>query len=157
MGTITVNLDRTLLSSGVAFYKNDHNIEKITFTMPRFWGDDDLIDDMIRIVYQRADGYTDYYTPDDVAVDESDDSLLHFTWLVSQNVTQVKGSLLISVCAKEGEDDDMVYHWSSKTARTTVRDTLNCGDVLENLISDAVKTELEDLQSLIDTINGEVV
>ena len=153
MGTITVNPDRTLLSNGVNFYKNDHNIEKIAFTMPRVWGDDDLIDDEIHIVYQRADGYKDYYTPDDVAVDDSDDSLLHFTWLVSQNVTQVKGSLLISVCAKEGED----YHWSSKTARASVIGTLDCGDILENLIADAVKTELEDLQSLIDTINGEVV
>ena len=153
MGTITVNPDRTLLSSGVNFYKNDHNIEKIAFTMPRFWGDDDLIDDEIRIVYQRADGYKDYYTPDDVAVDDNDESLLHFTWLVSQNVTQVKGSLLISVCAKEGED----YHWSSKTARASVIGTLDCEDILENLISDAVKTELEDLQSLIDTMNGEVV
>ena len=153
MPSITIGSDRSLLTDGVSFYKNDHNIEKITFTMPRFWGDDDLIDDMIHIVYQRADGYKDYYTPDDVTLDDSDESLLHFTWLVSQNVTQVKGSLLISVCAKEGED----YHWSSKTARASVINTLDCGDILENLIADAVKTELEDLQSLIDTINGEVV
>ncbi len=152
-----ISSDRSILAEGVTLYKNDHNVDKIAFTLPRFWGDDDLKDDEIRVVYQRADGYTDYYTPSDVTVDESDDSLLHFTWLVSQNVTKTEGALLMSVCAKEQDvDGDTTYHWSSRTARVSVVDTLDCGSVLD-IMGDAEKTEFFNILALVDSINVEVI
>lgn len=95
--------------------ESDHNIETVTFDCPRYWDGHDLFALCIYINYKRADGYTASYPADKVRVDPDDESVIHFDWTLSKNVTLVKGNLTILVCAKSvDEAGNEELHWNSK-------------------------------------------
>ena len=93
----------------------DHNIETVTFDCPRYWDDHDMSTMTIYINYKRPDNKLGSYIADNITIDESDDTIMHFDWTISKNVTEKAGSISFLVCVKtvndEGED---INHWNSE-------------------------------------------
>ena len=145
---IVVNSDRTitvpdeLKHIAVQF---DHNIETVTFDCPRYWDNHDFSKMHVYINYRRSDGYKDQYPADNLRVDESDSTIIHFEWTISKNVTQVKGGISFLVCIKVVNDDgNEEPHWNSRLNQDLVIDEgMECSkqivesnpDIIEHLLS----------------------
>lgn len=115
---IIINSDRTitvppeLKEIAVQF---DHDIETVTFDCPRYWDGWDMFNMNIHINYMTPDGKVHYYIAKDKILDKDDDSIIHFTWTISRNVTENKGNIKFLVCIKNvNESGEEINHWNSK-------------------------------------------
>ena len=129
----------------------DHNIETVTFDCPRYWDGHDMSKMVIYINYERADGETGAYLADNVRVDDEDDSIMHFEWTISRNVTSVSGSVTFLVCVKSvDKSGDEQEHWNSeRCSDISVAPGLETGEPIEEKYPD-VLTQLSDKY---DTLN----
>ena len=127
----------------------DHDIETVTFDCPRYWDDLDMSQMKIYINYLRSDTYTGTYKAQNITVDETDDTIMHFTWTVSKNVSMVFGKIVFLVCVrKTDESGNEVNHWNSELCK-------DC-DVSEGLEVDG--EELKELYpDIIDQWHNEVL
>ena len=93
----------------------DHNIETVTFDCPRYWDNLDMSTMTVYINYKRPDSNLGSYIADNIRIDESDDTIMHFDWTISKNVTEKAGTISFLVCIKtvNGEGED-VNHWNSE-------------------------------------------
>ena len=95
--------------------EGDHNIETVTFDCPRYWDEHDLMYMAICINYVCPNGYEDVYPVKNVRTDAADDSIIHFDWTISNNVTQVRGNITFIVCAKTTDNEgNPITHWHSE-------------------------------------------
>lgn len=94
----------------------DHDIETVIFDCPRFWDGLDMSKMKIYINYMRKDGVLGCYNAQNVTVDETDTNIMHFSWTISRNVTEVKGDLSFLVCVQKVDDEtgDEINHWNSE-------------------------------------------
>ena len=96
----------------------DHDIETVTFDCPRYWDNLDMSQMKIYINYLRSDTYTGTYKAQNITVDASDDTIMHFTWTVSKNVSMVFGKIVFLVCVrKTDESGNEVNHWNSELCK----------------------------------------
>lgn len=94
----------------------DHGVNTIHFIGPRYSENgSDLSTMSIYVNFMRADGYVDACPCTNVIVDSEDETLLHYDWEISRNVTEVHGNVTVLVCAKEvdaaGIEQD---HWNTE-------------------------------------------
>lgn len=96
----------------------DHDIETVTFDCPRYWDDHDMSKMSIYINYLRSDYYHATYKADNVTVDSGDDSLMHFEWTISRNVSLAVGKIVFLVCIRKTDDSgNEVNHWNSELCK----------------------------------------
>ena len=76
----------------------DHNIETVTFDCPRYWDGNDLSTMTIKINYVKTDGSNGTYICGKPTVDSNNENLIHFDWLISNDVTASSGSVKFIVC-----------------------------------------------------------
>ena len=96
----------------------DHDIETVTFDCPRYWDDLDMSQMKIYINYLRSDTYTGTYKAQNITVDETDDTIMHFTWTISKNVSLIFGKIVFLVCVrKNDESGNEVNHWNSELCK----------------------------------------
>ena len=96
----------------------DHDIETVTFDCPRYWDDLDMSQMKIYINYLRSDTYTGTYKAQNITVDDTDDTIMHFTWTVSKNVSLIFGKIVFLVCVrKTDESGNEVNHWNSELCK----------------------------------------
>lgn len=115
-----------------ALVQNDHNSERFTFVVPRTVdGHDMSICNKTRVHYLNIDSatkkqYADVYEVDDLHVDETDETKVVCTWLISRYATQHAGSLNFIVeyaCEKDGVVD---YAWNTAIFKgITVKNGIN--------------------------------
>lgn len=95
--------------------QHDHDIETYTFDCPRYWDEHDLSTMKIYINYMCPDNTPGTFIAENIATDESDENIIHFTWTISRNVTTYKGDISFLVCAKTtDEEGNEKYHWNSE-------------------------------------------
>ena len=153
---IVVNSDKTIVVPAVLQQINvqhEHNVETVTFDCPRYWDGIDLSLMAISIGYTLSNGYEDLYPADNVVVDEEDENIIHFSWTISRNVTQVAGAVTIQICIKEtDENGNEIRHWNSKkNSQMTIAAGKECTekivddhpDVIAQLMSRVSKLEEE--------------
>ena len=118
----------------------DHNIETVTFDCIRYWDGHDMSTMKVYINYTRSDKYTGCYLADNVRVDEADDSIMHFDWTISRNVTESVGPLTILVCIKMVDaDGNEVNHWNSeRNTDMTISQGMECGDIIAYKYPDVI-------------------
>jgi len=115
---IVVNPDRSITVP--AELKNiavqfDHNVETVTFDCPRFWDEHDLSTMQIFVIYLAPGGEPAHYPCDDVTVDVDDESIMHFTWTISGNVTEKDGPISFLICAKASDEHgNLANRWNSR-------------------------------------------
>lgn len=105
----TIHVPDSLRRLGV---QHDHNIETVTFTCPRYWDGNDMSQMKIYVNYLRLDGVKGRYLTTNLKVN---DDTMDFDWVVSNNVTQVKGTLSFLICIVKTDADGMEErHWNSE-------------------------------------------
>lgn len=112
----------------------DHNVETITFDCPRYWDGLDMSTMVIYINYMCPNGTLGMSFANNVVVDELDNSIMHFDWTISRNVTMFKGSLTFLICIKKTNNDgEEQNHWNSELNRDMyISEGLECeGTILE--------------------------
>lgn len=135
--------------------KKDHNIETVTFDCIRHWDGHDMSEMTVYIVYQTPDGIPELYPTPKPVVDETDDSIMHFDWTISRNVTSVPGQLKIQVCVKktDGEGNE-ANHWNSEpNDECYISDGLDCDaeDTSSNKYPDLITDLIERMDKVENT------
>ena len=138
----------------------DHNIETITFDCPRYWDGHDMSKMIVYINYERADGETGAYLAENVRVDDEDDSIMHFEWTISRNVTSASGSVTFLVCIKSVDrSGNEQEHWNSeRCSDISVAPGLETGEPIEEEYPDILTQltkKIEDVSKNNVTINDE--
>lgn len=97
----------------------DHNVETVTFDCPRYWDGLDMSKMKVYINYKLPNRTLGSYVANNVAVDENNTNLMHFTWTISRNVTESEGNISFLVCIKKVDDDgNEENHWNSELNNT---------------------------------------
>lgn len=92
----------------------DSDAERKFFQCPRYVGDNlDLAGCFIRINYRNANGKTDFYLVDDMAIDGDN---ITFSWLLSPKVTGYRGQVKFVMCAV-GPDLKLKWHTTQGTGQ----------------------------------------
>lgn len=122
---------------GVQF---DHNIETVVFDCPRYWDDTDMSQMAVYINYERKDAVRGQYLAENVAVDETDETMMHFEWTISKNVTLVEGKVKFNVCIKSVDDEgNEEEHWNSELCEDCyISEGLESGAAIEQMYPDAI-------------------
>lgn len=128
----------------------DHNIETVTFDCPRYWDGIDMSVMQVYINYMRADGKPGSYKADNVSADEDNNSVMHFDWTISRNVTEIKGTVSFLVCTKNTDSDgNEINHWNSELNRDlTVSEGLECEHTILENYPDIITQILTRLDSI---------
>lgn len=115
-----------------ALVQNDHNSERFTFVVPRFVDGHDMSRcNKPRVHYLNIDSatkkqYADVYEVDDLHIDETDETKVVCTWLISRYATQYAGSLNFIIqyaCENNGVID---YAWNTAIFKgITVKNGIN--------------------------------
>ena len=118
----------------------DHNIETVTFDCPRYWDGIDMSKMIVYVNYARSDGYVGSYIADNVTVDDTDDTIMHFDWVISKNATMAKGELAFLVCVRntdsEGNEEN---HWNSELCRDMyVSEGMECDVTIPDEYADVI-------------------
>lgn len=89
----------------------DNNMETVTFDCPRYWDGIDMSEMKVYINYLTKSNVRGMYWAEKVTIDEVDDTIMHFDWTISRNVTLTKGNLSFLVCIRKGNESN---HWNSE-------------------------------------------
>lgn len=110
----------------------DNNVRTVTFDCPRYSDGRDLSTMSILVNYMRPDGKPGQYSADNVTIDETDNTIIHFDWEIREHVTRVNGTLSFLVCAKKTNPDGTnENHWNSELNQDmTISKGLNCSGVI---------------------------
>lgn len=95
--------------------QKDHNSERFTFEIPRYIDEHDMsLCNRAEIHYINVGNgrkFSGLYEIEDLQVDPEDENLVLCTWLVSQNATQVVGTLNFVLHLACTTDDTIDYSW----------------------------------------------
>lgn len=96
--------------------QHDHDVETVTFDCPRYWDNHDMSKWKIYVNYIRKDGLLGCYAAENGIVDENDDTMMHFNWTISRNVTGAEGTVSFLVCIRDVdlETGEELNHWNSE-------------------------------------------
>lgn len=96
----------------------DHNVETVTFDCPRYWDGLDMSEMKIYVNYLRSDNEVGAYKATNVVVDDTDDTIMHFDWTISRNVTDVFGQIAFLVCIRKADTEgNEKNHWNSEICK----------------------------------------
>ena len=116
----------------------DHNIETVTFDCPRYWDGHDLSEMTFYINYARSDAKIGRYLVDNVQIDETDYTIIHFDWCISHHVTEVKGTLHFLVCANTVDEEGVEErHWNTELNNEMyISEGLECNENIQIIYPD---------------------
>ena len=129
----------------------DHNVETVTFDCPRYWDEHDMSQMKIYINYKCPGGNLGCYIVDSVAIDEADDTIMHFDWTISRNATLKDGNLSFLVCIRkiDVETGEEVNHWNSElNMEMYISKGLECNEITEELYPDIITQLLLRMDSV---------
>lgn len=149
-----VNVPNELKRLAVQF---DHNVETVTFDCPRYWDEHDMSQMHIYINYLRPDKESAMFKAQNIVVDETDPSVMHFDWTISRNVSEVPGQLVFLVCIKKADaEGNEKTHWNSELCKTCyISEGLEIdGEELKVLYPDIIEQWYQEVVAVIDEVNA---
>ena len=135
----------------------DHDIETVTFDCPRYWDDHDMSEMRIYINYLRSDAEAGCYKAQNITVDSSDESIMHFDWTISRNVTETFGKIVFLVCVTKADDDgNEKNHWNSELCKDCyVSEGLEYDiEPVKELYPDLIENWYQEVLGVIDEVNA---
>lgn len=143
---IIINSDRTVTvpdSAKKIAVQYDHNVNTLIFNCPRYADEEhniDLSTMQIFVNYMRPDKTMDSSICEDIAVDDADDSIIHFKWTITSGVTSVAGVLSCLVCFKQTDSEGIeTYHWNTELfQRLTISGGMECDVAIEEENADLI-------------------
>lgn len=134
--------------------QGDNNIETVTFDCPRYWDEHDLSLMDIYVHYRRADGKADKHQCDNIVVDETDDTIMHFDWEVARQAVSVMGNLTILVCIKDVDQD--IYWYSELNNDLCISEGLEPDGEITEEYSDILEQWKEEVLAAKDVSSEEI-
>lgn len=125
----------------------DHNIETVTFDCPRYWDGLDMSKMRIYVNYKRSDRVYGSYAATDITVDDVDDSVMHFKWRITKNVSLAAGQIEFLVCIKQVDSEGTEeLHWNSERCEDCyISEGMEWGEQIAETYPDIVsQLELEN-------------
>ena len=121
----------------------DNNMETVTFDCPRYWDGIDMSKMKVYINYLTKSNVRGMYWAEKVTGDPQDDTIMHFDWLITRNVTLVKGPISFLVCIRDvDEEGNESNHWNSELNQEMyVSEGLECEESILEQYPDII-TEL---------------
>lgn len=118
----------------------DKDIETVTFDCPRYWDGHDFSKMKIFINYMRADGTPGSFIAENIVIDATDDTMIHFDWTVSEHAALVKGQLSFLVCINIAKPDGTKERgWHSELNKEMfISEGLECTEAIINSYPDVV-------------------
>jgi len=114
-----VNKDRTVtIPPGVKVVgvENDHNCKRVMFECPRYYDGYDLTQctqHHVNFINLTAETQG-RHNIDDITIDTADESIIHFSWLISSIATAKAGEVAFSLCFNSIDTDGNIeYEWNS--------------------------------------------
>lgn len=159
---IIINNDRTVIVPASVYKignQYEHNVNKVTFDCPRYADDEQTIDlsaMKIYINYIRPDKKPLSSLAENVIVDETDPTIIHFDFRITRNVTFAKGVLSCLVCIKSVNSEGIEeYHWNSDIfTKLTVGEGMENEEVISEENSDLITKLLLEVDTTKAEVNG---
>ena len=161
---IVINQDRSVAVPSLikkSIVQRDHNIERLTFDCPRYWYGKDISTLNIYVNYisvsQKAKGDDPGSSLcENAVIDESDQDMMHFDWVITNNISQDVGGLLFLVCAKSVDSDgNEDVHWNSHLCKDLeVQEGLEASDSIAKKYPDVIESILSKLGKQIEFRNS---
>lgn len=136
----------------IVLIQNDHNSERITFDIPRYIDGHDMYEcNVIEVHYNNIatngrQSIPGVYRIMDKQLDPDDDSIIHGSWLISQNATSLIGTLSFILRFACIERSAIVYQWAtSPFSKIVVSDTINNSNTIVELHADVLEQWKETL------------
>lgn len=159
---IIISNDRTVIvpaSVNKIGNQYEHNVNKVTFDCPRYADDEQTIDlstMKIYINYIRPDKEPLSSLAENVIVDETDPTIIHFDFRITRNVTFAKGVLSCLVCIKSVNSEGIEeHHWNSDIfTKLTVGEGMENEEVISEENSDLITKLLLEVDTTKAEVNG---
>ena len=140
--------------------QGDHNSERITFEIPRYIEQHDMLKcnrievHYINISSTTRDTSKDVYIVDDAQVSPEDENVVEFSWLLSGRATQYNGTLSFAISMKCLTDEVIDYRWNTLTyEKILVGKSLNNAETIAQEYSDVLeKWKKEVLENINPTV-----
>lgn len=135
----------------------DHNVNVVTFDCPRYSDEIDLSGMQVYINYMLPNKEIGCSLAQNVTVDENDNTIMHFEWVITRNVTIVSGPLSCLVCIKQTDSEGKeLYHWNSELfQKLVVSNGMECGEVIVDENPDIIASILAKIK-LIELDNASI-
>ena len=148
----------------VKLIQHDHNSERFTFTLPRsIEGHDMSICNVVEVHFLNIETATKakntgLYTVTDLQVSPDDPEKVTCSWLISQNATQLAGSLHFLLKFKCVVGDIIEYAWHTDQYKgITVSDGINADEAFEEEYVDIIaQWKAETIQDITEDVNANV-
>lgn len=132
--------------------EGDHRAEKIFFTCPRYFDDNDLsqCNCVIRCINAGKE-YCEFPTTDL----EIDDDSIKFGWLIENPATRYKGEILFTVQFELTDDNSIDYQWQTTEAKLNVLPGISIGSTItskDDLLFRRLSIQVEELQSEVNSL-----
>lgn len=134
----------------------DHNVETVTFDCPRYWDEHDMSKMLIYINYILPDNTPGKFIAENIAIDENDDTIMHFTWTISKYITQNNGNIQVQICIKDVDEDGYEQtHWNSELSKDMyISKGLECWVIDESVVDDNIDLIAQILRKIDDINEG---
>lgn len=162
--------------------KNEHNAETVYFEIDRYFNGEDLSNHTCIIQFINKSGDGGLY-PVTVIDKESEEGKIIFGWQIKEEVTYVAGEVQFAIRFYSiNEDNKFTYNFNTLIGKSVILDTLDVDNpsIVENYPSELtiwlermnelsaanqdygrqieeIKTQIGDINALLDIINGEVI
>ena len=141
--------------------QGDHNSERITFEIPRYIEQHDMLKcnrievHYINISSTTRDTSIDVYTVEDAQVSPQDENIIEFSWRLRGSATRYNGTLSFAISMKCLTDEVIDYRWNTLTyEKILVGKSLNNAETIAQEYSDVLeKWKKEVLENINPTVN----
>lgn len=147
---VNLNVDENLRIITIPKIKNvfgikgDIEVNRLTFSLPRYYSGFDMSEFSVRVNYVNANKEANYYEADDVTPDEEN---ITFSWLMGSDVTAYAGDVKFSIKLYKKQDSKVVKVFNTKSGVGTVYEGL---DVEETVTPEEQQTLLEKIEAEIN-------
>lgn len=147
---VNLNVDENLRiitipkTKNVFGIKGDIEVNRLTFSLPRYYSGFDMSEFNVRVNYVNANKEANYYEADDVTPDEEN---VTFSWLMGSDVTAYAGDVKFSIKLYKKQDSKVVKVFNTKSGVGTVYEGL---DVEETVTPEEQQTLLEKIEAEIN-------
>ena len=158
----TVTVPESVRRIGIQY---DHNVNKITFDCPRYADDNESIDlsrMAIYINFMLPNKTPDFMLAENVTVDETDSTIMHFDWRITNKVTPQAGVLSTLICIKQTDSEGLeLYHWNTDLIQRFIVGTgMECDEQpivdQDPEVITQILTSLNTTNARIDDVEGRV-
>lgn len=150
-----INVPEDIRKIGV---QHDHNIKTLVIACPRYWNGNDISGFTFYINYKLADNRISCHLADNVEIGtgELSEDVIYIRWVITRDVTAVKGNLTFLVCAKSVNEEGIeVTHWNSELNRDLyVSEGLECGEPIASEYYDIITQLVNRIEDLENGVSG---